>query len=102
MALGACGGGDPGDPPTLDAGDNSSADAAPADVASDAVGDGDGSEAGPPYQAPASAREDRIIDDGWRFLPGDAAGAEAVGFDDARWSAVQIPHTWNVEDGQDG
>jgi beta-galactosidase len=52
--------------------------------------------------AATSPREDLLIDDGWRFLRGDAPGAETAGFDDASWTGVQIPHTWNVEDGQDG
>ena len=30
---------------------------------------------------------------GWRFLKGDAAGAEAVAFDDSAWEVVSTPHT---------
>lgn len=30
---------------------------------------------------------------GWRFFKGDAAGAEAVDFDDAAWEVVSTPHT---------
>lgn len=34
--------------------------------------------------------------DGWRFKQDDAlTGAEAPGFDDATWSTVSVPHTWN-------
>jgi beta-galactosidase len=58
--------------------------------------------AGGPFVPPASARADTIIDDGWRFFAGDAAGAEAVDFDDAAWGAVTLPHTWNALDGEDG
>jgi beta-galactosidase len=42
------------------------------------------------------------LNDGWRFLRDDAAGAEAPAFDDGAWSAVTLPHTWNNLDGQDG
>ena len=34
--------------------------------------------------------------DGWRFRRGDAPGAETLGFDDAKWEAVQIPHDWAI------
>ena len=56
--------------------------------------------------APASARaerEDVAIADGWRSAVFDAAadgtmpaanGFEAVGFDDAAWAAVSVPHNW--------
>ena len=36
--------------------------------------------------------------DGWRFHRGDAHGAEAVGFNDAGWRAVDVPHDWSIED----
>src|SRR5437660_2420894 len=42
------------------------------------------------------------LDAGWRFLRSDAPGAEATRFDDATWSTVTTPHTWNALDGQDG
>ena len=32
----------------------------------------------------------------------DASGASAPGFDDASWTSIAIPHTWNALDGQDG
>lgn len=37
----------------------------------------------------------------WGFLPGDARGAERIGFDDSQWQAVDLPHTWNAEDTRD-
>jgi beta-galactosidase len=43
------------------------------------------------------ARE-RLFDDGWRFLRGDAAGAEAPAFDDSGWRALDLPHDWSIED----
>jgi beta-galactosidase len=47
----------------------------------------------------AAGQQGRLIqalDSGWRFsqTPG-VSGAEAVAFDDARWAAVDVPHTWN-------
>lgn len=34
---------------------------------------------------------------GWRFHLGDAEGAEAVGFDDSKWTVVCAPHTARLE-----
>ena len=42
----------------------------------------------------------RIIyqfNEGWRFLLGDAQGAEAITHDDSRWEIVSIPHTVRLE-----
>jgi len=47
-------------------------------------------------------RSEINLDRDWRFHFGTTAGAEAPGFDDAAWSAVSLPHTWNALDGQDG
>ncbi|MBO0911189.1 MAG: glycoside hydrolase family 2, partial [Acidobacteria bacterium] len=42
--------------------------------------------------------ERRINFDGnWRFLKGDAPGAENPGFDDSRWTLVRLPHDWAIE-----
>jgi beta-galactosidase len=54
------------------------------------------------YTPPASPRQEIDLLDGWRFIRMDVAGAEQPGFDDAAWTAVQVPHTWNNLDGQDG
>jgi beta-galactosidase len=36
------------------------------------------------------------LDTGWRFQQAsDLRGVEAPAFDDARWTAVDVPHTWN-------
>jgi beta-galactosidase len=42
------------------------------------------------------------LDAGWRFLAGDDPRASAAAFDDASWQAVNLPHTWNALDGEDG
>jgi beta-galactosidase len=54
------------------------------------------------YQPPASPRDDINLDSGWRFIRQDVTGAEAVGFVDASWTNLNLPHTWNNLDGQDG
>ena len=49
-----------------------------------------------------SSRVDSNLDQGWSFLREDVSGAETVGFDDSGWTALNLPHTWNALDGQDG
>ena len=39
---------------------------------------------------------------GWKFLREDAPGAEQNQFDDSSWQSINLPHTWNNLDGQDG
>jgi beta-galactosidase len=38
----------------------------------------------------------------WKFLRDDASGAELPTFDDSTWQSVNLPHTWNNLDGEDG
>ncbi|MBS1855263.1 MAG: glycoside hydrolase family 2 protein [Acidobacteria bacterium] len=52
----------------------------------------------------ASATEIRIggerrirLTEDWRFLKGDAPGAEAPAFDDSSWRALNLPHDWAIE-----
>ncbi|MBN1421200.1 MAG: DUF4982 domain-containing protein [Planctomycetes bacterium] len=47
--------------------------------------------------APDDART-RLFDDDWRFLRGEAVGAEAADFDDAPWRPVDLPHDASIED----
>jgi len=49
------------------------------------------------YAAPQPAREITPFDGNWRFLKGDAPGAEAPGFDDASWRSLSVPHDWSIE-----
>ena len=42
------------------------------------------------------------LDKGWRFLGGENPGAQDAAFDDGAWRPVDLPHTWNAEDGQEG
>jgi beta-galactosidase len=53
-------------------------------------------------QSSAVPRETESLNAGWRFHLGDAPGAESAAFDDRGWAAVDLPHTWNAQDGQDG
>jgi beta-galactosidase len=50
------------------------------------------------YQPPASPRAIYNFNPGWKFAFGDATGAERPDFDDAAWSSVSLPHTWNETD----
>jgi beta-galactosidase len=42
------------------------------------------------------------LNTGWKFVMGDVPGASDPGLDDQSWQAVQLPHTWNGVDGEDG
>lgn len=46
-------------------------------------------------EAPPRIRD--AFDFGWKFLKGDAAGAEEPGFADAAWRSLDLPHDWSVE-----
>ena len=50
----------------------------------------------------AQAREDRLLDAGWKFIQQDVPGAEAAAFDDAGWTGVLVPHCWNILAGETG
>jgi len=54
------------------------------------------------YTPPVSHREDINLDAGWRFIRQDVTGAQTNGFDDSTWTNLNLPHTWNNLDGQDG
>ena len=49
-----------------------------------------------------SPRESMELRRGWRFLRAAAPSAESPDFDDSSWQEVDLPHTWNAVDGQDG
>lgn len=48
--------------------------------------------------ASVTAKRDQPFDDGWRFLRGEAPGAESPGFDDSAWRTLDLPHDFSVED----
>src|SRR5258708_22447027 len=58
--------------------------------------------AAPIYIPPTTHRADVNLDEGWRFVRADTAGAQEPGFADAKWESINLPHTWNNLDGQDG
>jgi beta-galactosidase len=37
------------------------------------------------------------LNEGWRFLRGEAKGAEQPGFDDTTWRTLDLPHDWAIE-----
>lgn len=45
----------------------------------------------------AQGRETRPLDRDWLFFKGDASGAEAIGFTDASWRKLDVPHDWSIE-----
>jgi beta-galactosidase len=57
---------------------------------------------GQTYTPPANSRVDILLDAGWRFIQQDVSGAQNTNFDDSAWSLINLPHTWDVADGQDG
>jgi beta-galactosidase len=50
----------------------------------------------------AGTRIDTSLNAGWVFLRSDAMGAETASFNDSAWTKLDLPHTWNAMDGQDG
>jgi beta-galactosidase len=51
----------------------------------------------PHAATPAQGRVTAPFDADWRFLKGDAAGAERPDFDDAAWRRLDVPHDWSIE-----
>lgn len=57
----------------------------------------------PTYQsartgAIAAGERDQPFDDGWKFLRGEAHGAEMPEFEDASWRVLDLPHDFSVEE----
>ena len=54
----------------------------------------------PLFGEPADAPRDTVLfDRGWKFLLGDAPGADQPGFDDSGWRPLDLPHDWSIEGG---
>lgn len=49
-----------------------------------------------------AARQTLVLNDHWRFHRADLPAASQADFDDAAWSTVTLPHTWNGTDGEAG
>jgi beta-galactosidase len=47
---------------------------------------------------PTSPRATYDFNIGWKFTFGDTLGADKVNFNDANWSNISLPHTWNDVD----
>ena len=54
-------------------------------------------EAAAQVRTPQGIRIITSFDTGWRFLKGDASGAEKPDFDDAAWRKLDVPHDWSIE-----
>ncbi|MBN2036723.1 MAG: beta galactosidase jelly roll domain-containing protein [Chitinispirillaceae bacterium] len=54
------------------------------------------------YTPPASNRIVESLNQTWKFHRSEVSGAQNVSFDDASWASIDLPHTWNNLDGQDG
>jgi len=50
------------------------------------------------YSVPASPRAAYNFNPDWKFAFGDTAAASQVAFDDSKWTAISLPHTWNDTD----
>jgi len=46
----------------------------------------------------AQNTREKSFDSGWRFIRGDAPGAENPAFDDSHWRKLDVPHDWSIED----
>ena len=47
------------------------------------------------FQAPPNNRIEYNLDYDWKFIKSSPAGAETQSFDDSKWAAVSLPHTYN-------
>ena len=54
------------------------------------------------HAAADSTRRSIDLDPDWKFVRQDIPVAAKPAFDDSKWDAVSIPHTWNAKDGEDG
>ena len=50
------------------------------------------------YAPPESPRVTFGFDADWKFIRQDVVGAEAANFDDSKWDAVSLPHSYNEAD----
>ena len=50
----------------------------------------------------AAARENALLDSGWKFKLEDVTGAAQPNFNDADWQTVSVPHNWGWDQAQLG
>ncbi len=55
-----------------------------------------------PQAVPSGQRVLVDLDSGWKFIKGNPSQAQDPDFDDSGWANIDLPHTWNNLDGQDG
>ena len=48
------------------------------------------------------AREDTLLDSGWKWQLGNPTNAAAPDFNDAGWTTVSLPHNWGWKETQEG
>src|SRR5436305_2458950 len=54
------------------------------------------------YVQSMPGRTDINFNTAWKFHLGDVAGAEKPSFDDSGWTSLNLPYTWNNQDGENG
>src|SRR5436305_2347254 len=54
------------------------------------------------YVQSMPGRTDINFNTAWKFHLGDVAGAEKLSFDDTGWTSLNLPYTWNNQDGENG
>jgi len=54
------------------------------------------------YNPPTNHRTDILLNAGWQFIRQDVPGVQSASFNDSTWATLNLPHTWNNLDGQDG
>jgi beta-galactosidase len=52
------------------------------------------------FRADAAARENALLDVGWKFQSGELSNAAAINFDDTGWQNISLPHCWGWEQAQ--
>ena len=50
----------------------------------------------------SQVRSDVLISQDWKFTRENPKSAQSVKYNDVYWTAINLPHTWNNLDGQDG
>ncbi len=53
------------------------------------------------YSIPQSSYDIRLMDN-WKFMRANPKDAQVNTYDDSKWTIINLPHTWNAFDGQDG
>ena len=48
------------------------------------------------FMAQAQVRTEQLLEKGWRFTREDSEEFSRVGYDDAKWQSVTVPHDWAI------